>query len=160
VHILASLKNEYVTRYYDSFIDKNKLNIVMELCDMDLSQKLRELGTARMPEHQVWWYFIQIALGMHYVHTKRILHRDMKSLNVFLKDDRVKIGDFGVAKVLTTVKGYARTMVGTPYYLSPELCEASHTHPVGGRALQAGDGLIVGWGGRINRTMPSPTSGR
>merc|ERR1711871_1466611 len=49
VHILASIKSDYVTRYYDSFIDKNRLNIVMELCDMDLAAKLKKLGTGKLP---------------------------------------------------------------------------------------------------------------
>lgn len=57
------------------------------------------------------------------IHSKYILHRDIKSLNVFLSGDDIKIGDFGVSKVLNHTMSMAKTMVGTPYYLSPELCE-------------------------------------
>ena len=58
------------------------------------------------------------------MHSKKILHRDLKTLNIFLDDkNNVKVGDFGVAKVLSTQTNFARTVVGTPYYLSPELCE-------------------------------------
>jgi NIMA (never in mitosis gene a)-related kinase 1/4/5 len=72
----------------------------------------------------VWSFFIQIACGLYHIHRKRVLHRDLKSLNIFLdKSDRVKLGDFGVAKVLGNTKSFAMTLVGTPYYLSPELCE-------------------------------------
>lgn len=58
------------------------------------------------------------------MHANRILHRDIKTINMFLgKDDHVKIGDLGVAKILNQTANMAHTVVGTPYYLSPELCE-------------------------------------
>lgn len=76
-----------------------------------------------MPEIKVWKFFLQIILGVEYLHRHKVLHRDLKSLNVFLtKDDGVRLGDLGVAKILGTQK-FAQTLVGTPYYLSPELCE-------------------------------------
>jgi NIMA (never in mitosis gene a)-related kinase len=62
-------------------------------------------------------------MGLEYIHRSKILHRDIKTLNIFLnKDETVKIGDLGVAKVLNA-NDFAHTMVGTPFYLSPELCE-------------------------------------
>ena len=63
-------------------------------------------------------------MGLHHIHQLKVLHRDIKSENIFL-DARgnAKIGDLGVAKVMTTQLDFARTLVGTPYYLSPELCE-------------------------------------
>ena len=68
--------------------------------------------------------------GLHYLHGKKILHRDLKAANVFLMKDQdrdrnsflVKIGDLGVAKLLDTSTAFAQTIVGTPYYLNPELC--------------------------------------
>jgi NIMA (never in mitosis gene a)-related kinase len=62
--------------------------------------------------------------GLQYLHANRILHRDIKTINMFLtKEERVKIGDLGVAKMLNETSNMAQTVVGTPYYLSPELCE-------------------------------------
>ncbi len=62
--------------------------------------------------------------GLAYIHKKNILHRDLKTLNIFLtKDENVRIGDLGVAKVLSSQTQFAKTFVGTPYYLSPEMCE-------------------------------------
>ncbi|PNG99474.1 Serine/threonine-protein kinase Nek1, partial [Tetrabaena socialis] len=65
-----------------------------------------------------------ILLGLNHMHSKKILHRDIKTLNVFLDEElNVKLGDMGVAKILSTNTNFAKTIVGTPYYLSPELCE-------------------------------------
>ena len=65
-----------------------------------------------------------MCLGLQYLHANRILHRDIKTINMFLaKGDCIKIGDLGVAKELNATNNMAKTIVGTPYYLSPELCE-------------------------------------
>ena len=73
---------------------------------------------------QVAHLFAQIVLAMQYVHQNQILHRDLKSQNIFLTRslDHVKIGDFGISKILSS-KSKALTVVGTPCYISPELCE-------------------------------------
>jgi NIMA (never in mitosis gene a)-related kinase len=124
--ILAQLNSAFITRYYDSFIDSSNLNIVMEYCDGgDLSHYLNYFSKngKNLNEDKIWKFFIQISLGLAYIHSKKILHRDLKTLNIFLtKDEKVKIGDLGVAKVLNQTN-FARTFVGTPYYLSPEICE-------------------------------------
>jgi NIMA (never in mitosis gene a)-related kinase len=124
--ILSSLNSNFIVKYFDSFVDNNSLNIIMEYCDGgDLSQCLNlQMKSGRiMSEDKIWKFFIQISLGLAYIHNKKILHRDLKTLNIFLtKDEKVRIGDLGVAKVLSQ-SSFARTFVGTPYYLSPEICE-------------------------------------
>ncbi|KAF6091958.1 hypothetical protein HJG60_000119 [Phyllostomus discolor] len=69
-------------------------------------------------------FFVQILLALHHVHTHLILHRDLKTQNILLDKHRmvVKIGDFGISKILSS-KSKAYTVVGTPCYISPELCE-------------------------------------
>jgi NIMA (never in mitosis gene a)-related kinase len=58
------------------------------------------------------------------MHSNKILHRDLKTLNIFLsKDNKIKIGDLGVAKILENFENFVTSKVGTPYYLSPEVCE-------------------------------------
>lgn len=85
--------------------------------------KQRELGKL-FPESQIITWFVQMALAMNYVHDKKILHRDLKTQNIFLtsKGD-IKIGDFGIARVLQHTYDCANTAIGTPYYLSPEICQ-------------------------------------
>ena len=132
VRLMAGLNHPNIVHYHDSFIvDGSLLNIVMGLCDGgDLQCFLQKRKGNKVPEPLVWHLFIQICNGMSYMHSKRILHRDLKTANIFLlsnADDssrpKVKIGDLGVAKVLDNSSSFAQTMVGTPYYLSPELCE-------------------------------------
>jgi NIMA (never in mitosis gene a)-related kinase 1/4/5 len=61
---------------------------------------------------------------MDYVHSRKILHRDIKSQNIFLtKANTVKLGDFGISKVLDSTMDHANTVQGTPYYMSPEVCQ-------------------------------------
>ena len=128
VHVMASLSSPYVVRYYDSFIEDGLLHIVMEYCSRgDLQQLIKaetEANAPPMDEERVWAIFLQVLLGLAYLHSRRILHRDLKSANIFLATGGfIKIGDLGVARVLGTESFFAKTCVGTPYYLSPELCE-------------------------------------
>jgi NIMA (never in mitosis gene a)-related kinase len=59
---------------------------------------------------------------LKHIHDRKILHRDLKGQNIFLtKQGIIKIGDFGIAKVLNNTLANAKTVVGTPYYLSPEI---------------------------------------
>lgn len=61
-------------------------------------------------------------IGLRDLHSQKILHRDIKAMNIFLDgENNVRIGDLGVARVLKS--DFAHTIVGTPYYLSPEMCE-------------------------------------
>ena len=125
--ILSSVKSIYIVRYYESFEENNYLNIVMEYCDGgDLSQFIEKNKDTKKPldENLIWNFFLKITIGLATLHKSKILHRDLKSLNIFLtkKHLDIKIGDFGVAKILTTT-GFAKTIIGTPYYLSPELCD-------------------------------------
>jgi NIMA (never in mitosis gene a)-related kinase len=69
-------------------------------------------------------FFVQICLGVRFLYEKNVLHRDLKPENIFLTaGNRVKIGDFGISKTLETTHQKASTIIGTPQYLSPEVCE-------------------------------------
>ena len=125
--MLAKMQHPHIIKYLGSFREGTVLNIVTELAESgslyDLIKKRKASGAA-LPENQVWKYFLQTALGLQHIHSHRILHRDVKTMNIFLtRKDEVKVGDLGVAKVLSNTMDMASTMVGTPYYLSPELCE-------------------------------------
>ena len=123
--LLSLIKSNYVVKYYDSFIENNNLNILMEYCaGGDLFQYIEKFRKKKikLKEKTIWQIFIQMVLGLNSIHKKKILHRDLKSQNIFLtKDLNIKIGDLGVAKKLIKTN-FAKTFIGTPYYLSPEIC--------------------------------------
>ncbi len=131
VNILAGIDSPYIVGYFDSFIEEGCLHIVMEYCNRgDLQGVIKRAKSKNilcLKEDVTWNLCLQVVLGLYNLHEQRILHRDLKSANIFLqKDDRqkyfsVKIGDLGVAKLLETSTAFAKTIVGTPYYLSPEL---------------------------------------
>ena len=124
--ILSSVRSNYIVRYFESFEENNYLNIVMEYCDGgDLSEFLNKNKKTKylLKEELIWKIFIKITIGLATLHKAKILHRDLKTLNIFMtKNLDIKIGDFGVAKILSK-SGFAKTIIGTPYYLSPELCD-------------------------------------
>ncbi|CAE6928690.1 Nek1 [Symbiodinium sp. CCMP2592] len=113
----------YIVQYLGSFLEGEALHILMEYCERgDLCQFLKTRDES-LEERAIWKYLLQIGLGLRWLHQNRILHRDIKTLNVFLKtNDDVRLGDLGVARVLSNTS-FAHTFVGTPYYLSPEICE-------------------------------------
>jgi NIMA (never in mitosis gene a)-related kinase len=123
--ILARMNSAYIVKYHDSFTEKNNINIVMEYCENgDLGLYLKRQMGKSLPEQTIWRFFLEMCLGIQYLHANKILHRDIKTINMFLtKENKIKIGDLGVAKMLNQTANFAHTVVGTPYYLSPELCE-------------------------------------
>ncbi len=127
VRLLKVLRYPYVVTYRESFMEKMCLCIVMDFCEGgDMFSKIarqKELGLL-FPEQQIVSWLVQMALAMNYVHDKKILHRDLKTQNIFLtsKGD-IKVGDFGIARVLQHTYDCANTAIGTPYYLSPEICQ-------------------------------------
>ena len=127
VRILASVKSPFVISYKEAFIEEETeaLCIVMEYADKgDLYQKILHLKKMKcfIEEIDAWKIFIQMTRGLKSLHDLKILHRDLKSANIFLfSDGTAKIGDLNVSKV--TQKGLGYTQTGTPYYASPEVWE-------------------------------------
>ena len=125
VRILASIKSPFVISYKEAFIEDSdkSLCIVMEYADRgDLYQKIVQFkkNNCLIEETDVWRIFIQMTRGLKALHDLQILHRDLKSANIFLfSDGSAKIGDCNVSKVV--YKGLGYTQTGTPYYASPEV---------------------------------------
>jgi NIMA (never in mitosis gene a)-related kinase len=126
--VLHQMSHSNITMYIESFVENSKLYIIMEFADGgDLSaaiKRQKETGL-KWGEDEVMRMFVQICLALKHVHQANILHRDLKSENIFLTSKGiVKLGDFGIAKVLDASIDQASTQIGTPYYLSPEICES------------------------------------
>ncbi|XP_034633009.1 serine/threonine-protein kinase Nek4 isoform X2 [Trachemys scripta elegans] len=122
--LLSQLKHPNIVTYRESWEGEDGLlYIVMGFCEGgDLYHKLKEQKGKPLPENQVVEWFVQIAMALQYLHEKHILHRDLKTQNVFLtRTNIIKVGDLGIARVLENQYDMASTLIGTPYYMSPEL---------------------------------------
>jgi len=126
--LLKSLAHPNIIGYADAFLSEMHLCIAMEFADAgDLWAAIqrRKSSGRRFLERDAMANFVQIVLALEYLHGRRIMHRDMKSQNVFLTGAGVvKLGDFGIARVLEDSETCAETRVGTPHNLPPEICES------------------------------------
>nr|XP_030738270.1 serine/threonine-protein kinase Nek3 isoform X6 [Globicephala melas] len=123
--LLAKMKHPNIVAFKESFEAEGHLYIVMEYCDGgDLMQKIKHQKGKLFPEDMILNWFTQMCLGVNHIHKKRVLHRDIKSKNIFLtQKGKVKLGDFGSARLLSSPMAFACTYVGTPYYVPPEIWE-------------------------------------
>ena len=124
--ILSNLNYKYIVKYHESFIEDDYLNIIMDYYEKgDLYMLINNLihKNEYLKEEKIWHFFIQLSLGLEYIHQRKIIHRDLKPMNIFLsKNNTIKIGDLGFAKILKN-QTKSNTFLGTPYYMSPEVCE-------------------------------------
>ncbi|KAM8834350.1 serine/threonine-protein kinase Nek9 [Synchiropus picturatus] len=127
ISILSILEHNNIIAYFNHFMDKNTLLIELEYCNGgNLYDKIIVQKGELFSQEVVVWYLYQIASAVAHIHKAGILHRDIKTLNIFLtKTDLIKLGDYGLAKKLGSEFSMAETCVGTPYYMSPELCQGS-----------------------------------
>ncbi|XP_036913488.1 serine/threonine-protein kinase Nek3 isoform X2 [Sturnira hondurensis] len=123
--LLAKMKHPNVVAFKESFEAEGHLYIVMEYCDGgDLMQRIKRQKGRLFPEDTILNWFTQMCLGVNHIHKRRVLHRDIKSKNIFLtQSGKVKLGDFGSARLLSSPMALACTYVGTPYYVPPEIWE-------------------------------------
>ncbi|XP_019941883.2 serine/threonine-protein kinase Nek4 isoform X1 [Paralichthys olivaceus] len=122
--LLSQLRHPNIVTYRESWEgDDCQLYIVMGFCEGgDLYHRLKQQKGELLPEKQVVEWFVQIAMALQYLHERNILHRDLKTQNIFLtKTNIIKVGDLGIARVLENQNDMASTLIGTPYYMSPEL---------------------------------------
>ncbi|KAM9749146.1 serine/threonine-protein kinase Nek8 isoform 4-T6 [Dama dama] len=123
--VLKLLNHPNVIEYYENFLEDKALMIAMEYAPGGtLAEFIQKRCNSLLEEETILHFFVQILLALHHVHSHLILHRDLKTQNILLDKHRmvVKIGDFGISKILSS-KSKAYTVVGTPCYISPELCE-------------------------------------
>lgn len=124
--ILSRLDHPNIVKFKEVFMarkPRQTINIVTEYADGgDLSLKIKHQNNKHMEENEILDTFMQICLAIKHIHDKKIIHRDLKSANIFLmKSGLVKLGDFGISKGFKNTWDKASTVIGTPYYLSPEI---------------------------------------
>lgn len=133
LRILATHKCPFIVRFKTAFVDGGNMYIITEYaCKGDLSQIIKKNKAANVSfqECEIWSYFLQTCVALSYLHNLKIIHRDLKPANIFIdKDDNVKLGDFGIVKIMKSFMMYGQTQIGTPLYMCPEIykCERYDT---------------------------------
>ncbi|CAB3408127.1 unnamed protein product [Caenorhabditis bovis] len=125
VSLLSRIEHPNIIAYYDSFEEDGLLMIEMEYADGGTLAQMLSRTQTFIEETTITDMMIQMLSAVSYLHENSVLHRDLKTANIFLtKDAFVKIGDFGISKIMgtETLAQGAKTVVGTPYYISPEMC--------------------------------------
>ncbi|XP_052714284.1 serine/threonine-protein kinase Nek11-like isoform X4 [Crassostrea angulata] len=122
--VLSKLDHPSIVKFHDSFIDGESFCIVTEFCEGgDLDCKINECvkNKQEIDSKLIMDWFVQLLLAVHYMHQRRVLHRDLKTRNIFLRQNMIKVGDFGISRILMGTTDLASTFTGTPYYMSPEV---------------------------------------
>ena len=122
IGILAKIKNENIIKYYNTFNENDSFFVLMEYGgDFNLKQFIKNKHHF-IEENIIKDIIIQICLGLKEIHKNKIIHRDLTPDNIFIdKNNKIKIGDFGVSKILTTNKRYTQNIIGKHHYFAPEI---------------------------------------
>ena len=123
LNVLFKIKSQYVIKYYESFVENDCLYIVMEYGgNTDLKKYIEQQKPKLIEEKTIKDIIIQICLGLREIHKNKLIHRDLTPDNIFMdNNNKIKIGDFSVSKVLTTTQNYTKSQVGKHHYFAPEI---------------------------------------
>ena len=128
IKIHKSLHHPQIVAFEHYFEDTENVYILLEMCQ---NQTLNELlkRRKRLTEIEVQCYIVQLIKALKYLHSHRVIHRDLKLGNLFLTDKmELKVGDFGLATKLDFEGERKRTVCGTPNYIAPEILDGKTGH--------------------------------
>lgn len=128
IKIHKSLHHPQIVAFEHYFEDTENVYILLEMCQ---NQTLNELlkRRKRLTEIEVQCYIVQLIKALKYLHSHRVIHRDLKLGNLFLTDKmELKVGDFGLATKLDFEGERKRTVCGTPNYIAPEILDGKSGH--------------------------------
>ena len=125
IDILSKINNKYIIKYYHTFKEKNSFNIIMEYAgDKNLKQFIVDYKkkSQLIPEDIIYYIILQLVKGLQDIHKNRLIHRDLTPDNIFINENNeIKIGDFGISKILTETNQCTTKQIGKFHYMAPEI---------------------------------------
>ena len=125
LRILATHKCPFIVKFKTAFVENRHMYFITEFAENgDLAIVLKNVKSKNqfLNEDLIWTYFLQTCIALSYLHNLKIIHRDLKPANIFIdKHNNVKLGDFGIAKIMHSFMMYGQTQIGTPLYMCPEI---------------------------------------
>ena len=124
-NILKSINHNNIVKYYESYREDNSFFILMEYCEKSNLEdfiKQHKKENKLIDKNLLYYIILDICSGLKEIHNKKIIHRDLKPNNIFIsKDYKIKIGDFGISKILRDSDYTNTNYIGTLGYMAPEL---------------------------------------